>query len=410
MGQAKQQQIRDWNRGVDSSRTGYFVCQNCFANPGLRKFIAENALERDDGDDPNICSFCDPADASDVVAEFDAVCERIVECIRHRYDDPANQLPYETAEGGYQGEVLHTYDVLIEIAELETPNDPDGKLLDALNLAISDEIWCQRNYFRLSPEAALQFSWEELQEVAKAGSVLDFMYGRIRDDRDSKTPVEFLDWLGEQSIEFGLIKTLTSGTRLYRVRWQPSGSSFRSAWELGPPPSEKAKANRLSPEGTVMTYAAESLETALLETATGCGTFAVGEFVLQRDIRVLDLVDLPKPICFFDLTDVDARDVIGFLRSFASDVSRPMEHNAKVHIEYIPTQIVTQHYRRRVEVDSEPLDGIRYRSAKHPEGICVGLFAGSLSVCEPDPNPKKKGIIFPSPWLMLEKAYEIDWP
>lgn len=410
MGRAKQQQIQDGERGVDSSETGYYVCQNCFDNPGLRKFIAENALEQVDPEDIIPCDFCDPADASYVVADFDQVCEYMVSCIRHRFNDPASELPYETAEGGYQGNVLHTYDVLIEIAGLDTPNDSDNKLLYAINRAVSDEYWCKRDYFGLSSDEAMQVSWEEFQEVSKEGTVLDFMYGRVRDDRESRSPAEFLDWLGEQCVDYGLIKTIPGGSKVFRVRRQWPDRSFRSASDLGPPPPDIAKANRLSPAGTVMTYTAESLETALFETANEDGTYAVGEFVLLRDIHVLDLVDLPEPVCFFDLDGAVARDVIGFLRSFATDVSRPLAPSAEVTVEYIPTQIVTQHFRRRVLAHGELLDGIRYGSAKHKGGICLGLFADSFVVCEPDSRHQRIGIRIPPPWIMLEAASEVVWP
>lgn len=401
MGYWKNKQIEDSERGVDSTQTGYVVCQNCFRNPGLRKFISENALEQDE-DEPISCDYCQPKDASATVADLDAVCEYIVDCLKHRYNDPAGELPYESAEGGYQGEVMDTWD-LLERAELDTCHPELHKRIAG---AINIDFWCQRDYFSLSPDQAMQFSWEEYQRVAKEGTVLQFMYGRFREDRESMTPVEFLDWLGEQLDAYGLVKNIPSGTSLYRVRFQKPGESLRSADELGPPPSHVAKANRLSPEGTVMMYCAEDLTTAMAETAQEPGTYAVGEFELMRDIRVLDLVDLPQPICFFDLTDAEARDVIDFLRSFAGDVSRPIASDEKPHVEYMPTQILTQHIRRRVRINEEPLDGIRYRSAKRNTGVNLGLFADYLSVCDESRLTKRRGIVVPGPWIMLKQAYE----
>jgi hypothetical protein len=410
VGYWKNKQIEDQERGVDSSQTGFSVCQNCFSNPGLRKFIAENAFEQDGPDNLITCGFCDPADASPIVADFDSVCGHVVQCIRHRYNAPEEELPYESAEGGYQGVCLSTKEVLADIAELETPHSPDGRLLEALTSAILGDSWCQRGYFGLSPEAAIHTAWDEFQDVSRTGTVLSFVYGRTIAGREFMTPLEFLDWLGVKCLTSGFVKEIQACASIVRVRRQEPGQSYRSARELGPPPADRAKANRLSPEGTVMMYAAEDLETALAETATEPGTYAVGEFQLIRDIHVLDLVDLPEPVCFFDLTDADARDVIGFLRSFATDVSKPVKPAADAHLEYIPTQIVTEHFRRRVRAGEEPLDGIRYRSAKCSEGVCVGLFADHLSVCEPEGQEKGMGIIGPGSWIRLMKAWEVTWP
>jgi hypothetical protein len=51
----------------------------------------------------------------------------------------------------------------------------------------------------------------------------------------------------------------------------------------------------MSPPGVVVTCAAEDREIALAETVDEPRTFAVGEFVNDRELLVLDLARLPEP-------------------------------------------------------------------------------------------------------------------
>jgi hypothetical protein len=39
----------------------------------------------------------------------------ILDCINREWSDPAGELPYETKEGGYEGEVLYTHELLWEL-------------------------------------------------------------------------------------------------------------------------------------------------------------------------------------------------------------------------------------------------------------------------------------------------------
>lgn len=398
--------MEDDARGVDSSQTcDLYVCRNCFGNPGLRSWVTEN--EYFDEDDAE-CSFCPPEKSSDVVAEFDSVCEYIVSCIENRYDDPAEELPYESAEGGYVGDVFDKWEVL-EDAGLDLPND-SGKLLDAITSAMTQDSWTYKDYFGLSKDESLKFSWSEFVRVAKNGSVLQFMYGERPDDFDTMAPAELLDWLVEKIDEFGLVKKLNPGHQFFRIRFQPPGDDFQTAEELGPPPSYVAtQANRLNPPNTEMMYAAEDSITARRETISGAGTYAMGVFELLDSVWVLDLTDLPDEICFFDQENKYIREAIAFLHHFAKEVSKPLEiEDEDRDTMYLPTQIVTQHFRRRIKIDGDAIHGIRYGSSKKADGKNVGMFGERIRVCDEKPA-KSRNIVFPVPaYLQLVEVSEIE--
>src|SRR5262249_27106744 len=146
----------------------------------------------------------------------------------------------------------------------------------------------------------------------------------------------------------GAFVKLPSGSRIFRARHQPKGKTYATAATLGPPPVEHAiQTNRMSPPGIVMTYVADNPETALAETASGIGTFAIAEFVTERDALILDLTHLPRaPSAFSALPDTleyDPRPRLRFLHWISRVISRPIARDDRVHIEYVPTQVVTEY-------------------------------------------------------------------
>lgn len=75
---------------------GKAICCECVANPALRVIVEENlAFDK--------CDYCGKT-GEEIAADTDVVMEHIEESIETEWTDPANELPYETAEGGYQAE------------------------------------------------------------------------------------------------------------------------------------------------------------------------------------------------------------------------------------------------------------------------------------------------------------------
>lgn len=86
------------------------VCAACFGDYAIKEFIEAEACAP-------ACSYCglSRSDATSIAADMDDVVEFILEGLQTEWTDPAEKLPYESREGGYQGCVLDTNDVLARI-------------------------------------------------------------------------------------------------------------------------------------------------------------------------------------------------------------------------------------------------------------------------------------------------------
>ena len=128
-----------------------------------------------------------------------------------------------------------------------------------------------------------------------------------------------------------------------------------------------------------MFYAAFDSETAIRETfqpdrdGAGEKVVSVAQFKVNRPLRVLDLTNLPLPPSFFG--DFEMHHGIGFLWDFERDFTKPVARDGLEHIEYLPTQIVTEYFRHnfREEIDAL-LDGIVYKSSQKGGGVACALF------------------------------------
>ena len=94
-------------------------------------------------------------------------------------------------------------------------------------------------------------------------------------------------------------------------------------------------------------------------------------FVCERPLRVLDLTSLPPIPNFWDKGDHHLRHGICFLYDFVHELVKPIKHDGREHIEYVPTQIVTEFFRHHF---SERLDGLVYKSTKTKDSRACVLF------------------------------------
>src|SRR3954467_5299432 len=83
-----------------------YVCAACVSDLVLAHEI-EGALES------ATCSYCGAPNAADISVVLDA----IEQAITSEHTDPAEELPFESAEGGYQGTVLTGWDVVESLDE-----------------------------------------------------------------------------------------------------------------------------------------------------------------------------------------------------------------------------------------------------------------------------------------------------
>lgn len=96
------------------------------------------------------------------------------------------------------------------------------------------------------------------------------------------------------------------------------------------------------------------------ETANKPGDYTVGKFTM-----ILDLPNLPRvPTILHELPDsleYDPRPRLIFLHEISREMSRPIARDDRVHVEYVPTQVVTEYLRTVTTIDGRRIDGIDTR-------------------------------------------------
>lgn len=183
-----------------------YVCSACFEDEDLGAWISRNGEHR-------LCDFCGRIDAPAV--EFKGVCDFITACIQKYWGRAVDQMPYETAEGGYiGGNTWDTYDLLRDEIALSLPRDHKEKLFYALLHALPDETWCDHDWTCLDLDQALLTSWESFCETVKHKRRF-FFHSTGSDDVDSYTPASLLATIASASREMGLVREIEEGTPLW---------------------------------------------------------------------------------------------------------------------------------------------------------------------------------------------------
>ena len=97
-----------------------------------------------------------------------------------------------------------------------------------------------------------------------------------------------------------------------------------------------------------------------------------------------------------DSAEVYPRTALRFLHHIAREISRPIERDDKVHVTYVPTQVITEFIRGRVTWGDTPIDGIRYQSSVH-----LGHYSYVLFVNQSDVESTGRQKYGMGPWLRL---------
>lgn len=381
MGQAKHQ----WEKSTDLQwfpTSEERVCGKCLEDDALAAIVLQHV-------DSKRCEFCGTESDELIAAPLDAVTEHMAVMINRRYTDPANELPYESREGGYLGEWFDGRELFDEIGYYPS----NEALAESIIGCFLEGMWCRSDYFSLEEDERMRLAWSAFCVSVK--HVRRFTFWSMGDphDEDEYHPDYssvggMLDELARAIQSAGLIKKISATQDMWRVRVHGATKSISSATELSAPPRDKAiQPNRMSPAGIPMFYGASTYETACAETLDP--TRAVGQKVTggrfrpMRELQMLDLFDLPTVPSFWDEGAADLRDTIIFLRDFENDITKPIDRGRSGHIEYVPTQALSEYVRYQMKTDDEQsIDGIRYRSSKTGEA-CFVIFCEQDQCVEP---------------------------
>lgn len=383
---------------IDTQLYGHYshedrdLCVRCFDDEDLKDFIRGFETK-------GRCSFCKSRNVA--IAPLTEMAAHLHGFMEQNYSKAANDLPYESREGGYQGLTYSTWEVLVENIGLPVRGVAEVELGEALAEAIGEDVWCDFDWTALDLDDSLKYSWDRFCETVKHHRRFFFQgVGRSKfsgvDDRSSMEVLRDIKRLIKGS---GLIRKIPTGYQLYRARPRKSGKRYIQTADLASPPVEFAlQSNRMNPPGIPMFYGAESRKLAVAEVRDSKAS--IGRFRTTRKIRILDLANLPPMPGFFSGASRNHRLYLSFLHAFTREIVKPVPRDERTHIDYLPTQVFTE-YLRDARFKGKRIDGIRYPSATGEAGANVVLFATQedfVGVREEDPN-----FVFrrAEPWLEL---------
>ena len=98
MGLAKMRMMELGDLGLAAGQSGS-VCAECICDTELAQYIFRNMSECH-------CDYCNRKSDTPIAASLEGVVKFMANVINEEWTDAANELPYETREGGYQGDSL----------------------------------------------------------------------------------------------------------------------------------------------------------------------------------------------------------------------------------------------------------------------------------------------------------------
>ena len=363
------------------------VCAACVTDPFLVEWITEHA-------ESTACSFCDARSAQPIAAPFEDFTALVLGGLGFDWNEPTNEgIMYISREGGWQASLSTTANVLYDASFTE--NDD---VIAALDDMIECEAWVEREFYRGTDSQRLTWGWDSFKAFTKNHTRYFFLQAGA-ESHDDLTPGQVLATVSEMvgNKGDGLVRSIASDTDLVRIRVDDQPQT--AATEIGTPKPEQARqSNRMSPAGVPMFYGAFDPATARSETfdpvAHAGKVLSVGTFRALRELTVLDLAELPPVPSVFDVDRQRLIHTLRFLHAFADDISQPIARDGREHIEYVPTQIVTEYFRRVFRLaDDRRLDGIIYRSAKLPSEKAFVLFCENAQCIDPADEPSEEAVL-----------------
>ena len=314
-------------------------------------------------------------------APFDVLTRAVAETFFQYYRPAVDHLGYDGGEGGYFGTTYDTWDLVHD--EFSDVSDNEEVLKEIID-CLGDETWCDVNPYGFAGAERYAVSWSAFCRTVKHRTRYFFHSAAAQEERlgsdNELTPVpEVLAEIAEVIQTAGMDVVLAVDSPLFRVRPHHPGTACTKATELGPPPEDLAPNNRMSAAGVSVFYGAFELPTAVSEVAAGLpkrhGKVLTGaEWRTKREFHLIDLTRLPTLGSPYAEHREDRAPLV-FLRQFVGEITQPVTHDGKEHIEYVLPQVLTEYLRLQYRSASgHVLDGIVYPSAQRQKGRSVVLF------------------------------------
>lgn len=355
---------------------GKKVCINCFSDIiGIKNYIKANPI---DGD----CDYCEKKTIDNIeVANIDDVILHIKNSIEAKYKQADKKL-VKCFNSSVKENLFSTLKLLNE----EGFGAIDKTLFNDIEKALNKgkPLWREKRSHNENSFRKNRFTWHRFCDLLKH-HLRYLMYKVPQNDILPKNsyhgqePVEILDFIGKTCIDLNLVREVNEGTKIFRCRPNKKNSNFYNVNDLGPPRAKDAiYANRMSPAGIPMFYGAFNEKTALKEVHDDSRppiNITLAEFEVIKSFKVIDFCLFKRPPDIFDWIDVNLRHQNQFLNSLIHDISESIKKDGREHIEYVPTQVVTEYFRHIFrDIENAKVMGIIYPSSKFENGKSVVLF------------------------------------
>jgi RES domain len=346
------------------------LCVDCIGNAQFKSWINLNGSK-------GKCDFDKSHGRSSAVVTVEAFAEEVDRYFRETYQrgeefmyvTPDSDNPsYDTHGEPYKDILGNDLECDEDVLDAVVENLPDCSHYD---IAQGDEPFYEdcANYESIADaesrsradqeeywyENRFSFQWEEFCETVKFRK--RFFMKELLDDLFGK-PEEYHE---------GAIKPiyeLKAGQKIFRTRVLDDDLTedrLRKSpgAELDAPPKTKARAGRMNVEYIPAFYGAFSADTAIAEIRPSIGDrIAVGEFALQKDIKVFDFTAFSK-LDGDKWKEAVAHTRYDFIQQMEREISKPILPFERQR-EYIATQIVAEYLREYFGCDA-----VIYRSSMH---------------------------------------------
>ena len=345
--------------------TGMYVSPECFEDANLRATLA-------DWCENGKCSY---TNNNGEVVPMNTLRDYLRDYVFRYYDDPNNcSLPLANGIIEKDDKIFDEMGPFLVLKDTKR-FDTTEELLEEVGLTthlsnlnndlvdvFGEHWWVEKEPFVISLRDELNMKWEKFSEDVMHRQRFTFLANKEFEDFPENTDnglSNILTEVGSIISKHSLCREIKEDTVIYRVR--PLKDRVEHKFEeITSPPDSAAKQNRMSPAGISMFYGAFDKKTALLEgseKSDGKGWFLAGEFAPLRILNVLDLTALPQNITFW----LDGFEELSFLRSFHKVITRQIDRDDRIHVEYVPSQVVTEYL--KYMYNEVRLDGLIYQSS-----------------------------------------------
>lgn len=326
------------------------------------------------------CSFCDTGHEKTVAV--DAVLDQVMQAVHYFYND-ANTLSWDQEDQVYIGSVYDVDEVLADLCSGAIEPSVEDEVMTCLNEAFdSEKQWT--DWGAVGDVDHMHWQWDDYANLVR--TTTRFVIDSRTVAGAPRTPPEQVGAILRSFSTYvdgalGLVTDLPAGTALYRGRLVADGDDRVSpnAESLGPAPSRRCGANRMSSAGVSLMYASSDPQTAVAEIA-GHGVkpkALIAAFQTTRNLKVLDLTKDPDAGSIFTAAGRENYTMASFLREFVSHVTSPVIPDGREHIEYAPTQLLTEYFRWATTTH---IDGLALPSSQTGEKTFVLFFGHGSAV------------------------------